>query len=80
MERPTCKTCPYWQYCGGETDLGYRYGWCHRHAPRPVIIDEEWDKEPEWPWVPDHEWCGEHPDFPAYLASLRSPSQEISLQ
>ncbi len=23
-----------------------------------------------WPRVSDHDWCGEHPDFPVWLASL----------
>ena len=26
-----------------------------------------------WPRTTSSEWCGEHPDFPAYIASRRRP-------
>jgi len=29
-----------------------------------------------WPWVFPDDWCGEHPDFPAYIAiSTAGPPQ-----
>jgi hypothetical protein len=76
-ERPTCKTCPYWdqnaiveiidpQWSYSVTSSAYPFGQkiavtgvCKRHAitqGHRTSID----------------WCGEHPDFPAYLAALRA--------
>lgn len=62
MERPTCGTCPYLF----EEEVGEHT--CRRHAPKPSKFDNA-----EWPIV-DHEYdtCGEHPDFPAWIAATRS--------
>jgi len=66
-ERPTCETCPYWE----EQDK--HQGLCRRHAPRSVIDgelpeNEEYQQFPIYPITLDYEWCGSHPDFPAWLA------------
>jgi len=28
--------------------------------------------ETHWPWVSGHDWCGEHPDFPSFIASRKA--------
>jgi hypothetical protein len=77
MERPTCETCVYWNEIN---QLKYE-GECKRHSPRPVSITyQQGAIEPDfhncalscWPITMDDDWCGDHPDFPAYLASLRT--------
>jgi hypothetical protein len=75
MDQPTCATCPFW-----EPDTNERpplIGWCHRHAPRFVAeIQARHDAHEglddlafSFPKTLAGDWCGEHPDFPAYLAS-----------
>lgn len=72
MDRPTCETCPFWR---AEDEAEGLPGECHRHAPTPVLRDElrmsdqpEW--EAFWPETVADQFCGEHPDFPAYARSL----------
>jgi hypothetical protein len=74
MDRPTCKTCPYYdttatmviypppvagQQAGAipMTAIEVR-GICRRHPPGGG------HKRPE-------EWCGEHPDMPAWITASR---------
>jgi hypothetical protein len=72
MERPKCGTCPY-----AAPDLISDDGLvCRRYPPaahlrvRDVLYEH--DDNSEWPTVhATIDWCGEHPDFPAYLAHLR---------
>lgn len=69
MERPTCKTCPYF------TDHG-KDGTCHRLAPPPIHIlgmpdmKSVVNRTTLWAVVDHEDWCGEHPGFPAYMDSL----------
>lgn len=79
MERPTCGTCPFWERFDGDFDGGIE-GECHRQPPVMPGSDiqiEEWlsvDRgvfEGMWPETSGDGWCGEHPDFPEYVASLR---------
>ncbi len=68
MERPTCKTCPY--FYSSEDEVS---GSCMRYPPvliEPPIHfnDHAWD----WPVIESNDFCGEHPDFPAYIASLKT--------
>jgi hypothetical protein len=80
MEPPRCETCPYFHKLiepppnatPHEIEEDYPDGACHRFPPKafgkPVY---DWDRPlsgffPEVCWL---DWCGEHPDFPAYLAS-----------
>jgi hypothetical protein len=74
MERPTCATCPY--YDDEEST-------CHRNPPVAIFAiiketdgsggDRGWGEldgsGSVFPAMDDDEWCGEHPDFPAYIAS-----------
>ena len=74
MDKPICNTCPYWNH-----------GMCQRHAPRPTWVFEtrttiEWKKDDAdafWPETGSHDWCGEHPDFPEYIASLKQKPKPI---
>jgi hypothetical protein len=68
--RPTCKTCAYFSLPGDNHETG----WCMRYPPRLVVQPDVPDRLSEvWPVVEPTNWCGEHPDFPAYLAS-RAPA------
>lgn len=63
--RPTCESCPYWtktpRWGGAEV------GECRRRAPTFSP-----DKIGEQSWAPalPADWCGEHPQMPAYIAGL----------
>lgn len=88
MEKPTCKTCQYWEPFDWETDQpgGPFRGECHRNPPgadptdKPIImgIDAHWPATIVDPkGLGRSDWCGEHPLFPAYLASLQPrPTQD----
>jgi len=66
MERPTCETCPYWRDLRNPKNELDESGECRRYPPTP-------NKQVSlWPLTYDLHWCGEHPDFPAYIASLKS--------
>lgn len=73
MERPTCKTCPYFSV---ETEDE-----CRRLPPQvdgtiAQLFREDdgrtqWD-DGIWPRTRPDDWCGEHPRFKDYLASLEA--------
>ena len=68
MDRPNCGTCPYF-LCDDDSESGE----CHKNAPTPFIYDDR-DSDPiyqRWPYMLEGEFCGEHPDFPAYIESLK---------
>ena len=74
MDRPMCRTCPYWN-CEDPSEEGC--GECRRHAPRSVVtpVDDDVDstkkcQEPTMPFTEGDFWCGNHPDFPYWMASL----------
>jgi hypothetical protein len=71
MTRPTCETCLYWELGNFSGDYAGA-GACRRHAPR--------DPAPQgyvWPLTKgQRDWCGEHPDFPAYLAQKKGQGDE----
>jgi DNA-directed RNA polymerase alpha subunit len=91
MERPTCGTCPYWQACEqcGDGEAG---GTCRRHPPSPPTslgkseiaktadgayrYDSHWSECAIWPHVDRVDWCGEHPDFPAWIATRKGEESE----
>lgn len=77
MELPTCKTCPYWASPPSEP-----LGECKRYPPLlppTESLARSWEEVSEsmfegvWPDTKHCDWCGEHPDFPAYIRSLKSP-------
>ncbi len=58
-------------------------GYCCRHAPRASFSPTPLDggRSPfvrglaVFPHTDECDFCGEHPDFPAYLASLKTPAE-----
>ncbi len=79
MERPTCLTCPYWNRDEDSAeDEGY--GQCQRFPPAPdsrvfELVDGDWKLKEKTDHllgkeVMQWDWCGEHPSFLAYIASL----------
>lgn len=60
-DRPKCKTCVYWEQRGQFVDWE---GWCKRHAPQPKFAETHYTQ-----------WCGEHPDFPAWLEAQRKDAK-----
>jgi len=76
MDQPRCKTCPYWDDTEPwEHDDGSLINECRRF-PRHWQINSEryFGVDSAWPRTHEDDWCGEHPDFPEYLASLKKPS------
>src|SRR4051794_38451406 len=64
-ERPTCGTCPFF-----DRDVdGSNVSLCKRFPPTIQIglNEESFPDTGHFPAVDDWLWCGEHPDFPAYL-------------
>lgn len=74
MERPTCKTCPYWKAVEDNK------GECHRNPPHPMRHPDHNFDEGMFLVIYDVDWCGEHPLFPAYIARLSqySPPMKVS--
>ncbi len=59
------------------------YARCHRRSPGAVpeiigsplmnaSISDIVEDETVWPLTNCYDWCGEHPGFPAYIASLKT--------
>ena len=84
-ERPTCGTCPYWDSDDPMFDVeeGFEFSPqftiqeardrgitvlcpCRRYPPQ---VDSDSDRT--WPITWDFDWCGSHPDFPAWLAERK---------
>lgn len=55
MEYPVCSECRFFsQYTDDE-------GWCHRYAPRPIVVAEiPVDAHPVWPLVHVTDGCGDY--------------------
>lgn len=84
-DRPTCPTCPYWQqheYNDDKDPTELTAGLCRRHSPRPsmgrMLKEEPLEEFPVWPETFSSEWCGDHPDFPAYLEARARKSVDRS--
>lgn len=72
MERPTCQTCAYWRRRHDHLKPDGTMlvdGDCQRHSP--VITKRGDSRHPSS--LSSHS-CGDHPDFPAYIASTRQPA------
>ena len=89
MERPTCGTCPYWETSsiGSSSACPDDANCCIRYPgvlPTPALFEvfreefgDDEDQSPQdavWPLTKRINSCGEHPDFPAYIASLKKPA------
>lgn len=57
MKDNTCGTCGYWELY---EDGGF--GWCKRHAPKPMVRHEDnyMQYDAAWPKTGINEWCGEY--------------------
>jgi hypothetical protein len=75
MDRPTCKTCPYWDEMDPDED-DKPIGMCHLLPPQYTgkhtsedssksACLEAWD----FPWTRFDMGCGQHPDFPDWIAA-----------
>ena len=59
-ERPTCATCPYWHKTRSKQQAWeVDLGQC-RHRSSHVTEKQA------------NEWCGDHPAFPAWIASRKA--------
>jgi len=71
MEKPTCETCPYWYQHTGYKE--FDSGNCRRRAPTLeydlMAHKDSKLKLPTYPTTDKEKWCGEHPDFPAWIAA-----------
>jgi hypothetical protein len=72
VNRPTCSSCGYWEEDTEEYPSSDRLGFCRRHPPVRFLEDEHNEDRSVYPETIDSDWCGEHPDFPAFLAATRS--------
>jgi hypothetical protein len=81
VDRPTCKTCPYWvnYTCDSEEPARPDSGGCELLPPQwvgppidaardvcPTVNPDNWSQ----PCTNSCDGCGQHPDFPAYLKAL----------
>jgi hypothetical protein len=92
VERPTCKTCPYF-VCAACDESPTFFDPCCEENGKPVHdttlckryplivlnVDEDGVIHGQ-PAVYEDDWCGEHPDFPAYIASLKRMSSGPTLK
>ncbi len=76
MDRPTCKTCPYWSDEIFHEDPTCEASLCACQRTPPQLNGKPFNVETEtgcdFPYTWDSDWCGEHPDFPEYIASLKA--------
>ena len=69
MARPTCRTCPFWHAMDPQQ--------CRFNPPRvlliPVTVPGATGMAVNgfFPNCGPDSWCGKHPDYPAYIATLR---------
>lgn len=63
MDRPTCKTCPYWCFAVQS---------CRNSSP-VVRLSADGSAVASWPPTAFDAWCGEHPGFPAWIESQKTP-------
>jgi hypothetical protein len=80
MKRPMCRTCPYWctlqpKFPDRETllEVSRTPDWIDAAQKAGVEVLGDCRRHPQTPTKPKGvtEWCGEHPDFPAYIAATR---------
>ncbi len=76
MDRPTCKTCPFWDSANWHN---LENGRCRRAPPVGDGHDVEGTDEllGSWPLTAQDDWCGEHPKFRAYITAMRYPGESV---
>jgi hypothetical protein len=79
IERPTCETCAFWEWLQTRPvpdPDDYEVGECRRRPPtasRPSKLAGG-KAMATWRRTFEDDWCGEHPDFPAYLLMRKAAS------
>jgi hypothetical protein len=68
MDRPTCATCPFWWPLGSGAETE-GVAECRRLPPVYHLHPVTARLMPAWPVSGRYDWCGEHPDAPAYVKS-----------
>lgn len=68
MERPTCKSCEHFGSLNSVDTSPPSY--CHRYPPVLVGVNTIRPISEPIP-VYEYQYCGEHTDFPTYIASLK---------
>jgi hypothetical protein len=63
MNRPTCESCVFFN----GAPVASPEGWCFKGIPQVFVIGEH--PNTMWPEVSVSDWCGEHPDFAAWVES-----------
>jgi hypothetical protein len=87
MERPTCGTCPYWMSLESEDFAGS----CKRYPPTIPATESQVGESKSvaegvglflgWsPTTDNNDWCGEHPDFPAYLKARATEAEPKAVE
>lgn len=69
MDRPTCKTCLYWD--DSPFTVGTNQGICRKRPPNPARDVNMWGG----PRTVGGEWCGEHSDFPEYVKAVKEAKE-----
>ena len=90
MDKPTCATCPYWDGDEGDEGGECRrrppriVDEVVARFRNDIDVDDTRDRAigaasesycSFFPTVQSYYWCGEHPDFPAWIESQRKPPQ-----
>ena len=68
MDRPTCATCPYWH----DYVMGNGFGQCRRMPPVFQVSSDTEDPNGFFPESLALHFCGEHPDFTAFIESRKA--------
>lgn len=71
-ERPTCRTCPHWNGFGEATVETWKELSCLRYPPTVIVKPDHEDPVCLRPLRYADDSCGEHPDSPAWIASLKA--------
>src|SRR5262245_37725775 len=83
MEKPCCRTCPYW--AGSERNINdLDKDECRRYPPdiggRHLPPDHDAPiGQDAFPCTTGGMFCGEHPDFPAWLREQHAPVHRINV-
>jgi hypothetical protein len=71
MDKPTCKTCPYWIEPLLNVDDDNLSCWRECQRFPPSLAGDE--RRGRWLKSFRDDTCGEHPDFPAWIESQKKP-------
>ena len=77
MNRPTCETCANFDFTNEWPDDAGGHGtqW-PQGTPLPQMVGRCRIYPTASPKKSPDEWCGQHSDFPAYVASLKTLTED----